>query len=165
MAAKSGTKAVITALLGDLIIADNVGIDFPVLMARKKRIVTRLSKGIETYLFKKNKITLFRGHGRLEGGRTVVVKGEQGDTKVQSKAVLIATGSRPRSLPGITLDAGILKGTRLVARPFARPAPFRTLALLARHTSSRRRDADLLADFVLEHWQPLRRSAPRKANA
>jgi LysR family hydrogen peroxide-inducible transcriptional activator len=59
-------------------------------------------------------------------------------------------------LPGITLDAGILKGTRLVARPFARPAPFRTLALVARHTSSRRRDADLLADFVIEHWQPPR---------
>jgi LysR family hydrogen peroxide-inducible transcriptional activator len=59
-------------------------------------------------------------------------------------------------LPGITLDAGILKGTRLVARPFAPPAPSRTLALVARHTSSRRRDADLLADFVIEHWQPPR---------
>jgi LysR family hydrogen peroxide-inducible transcriptional activator len=56
-------------------------------------------------------------------------------------------------LPGITLDVGILKGTRLVARPFARPAPSRTLALVARHTSSRRRDADLLADFVIQHWQ------------
>jgi len=86
------------------IVADNVGIDFPAVMARKKRIVTRLSKGIETYLFKKNKITFFKGHGRLEGGRTVVIKGEQGETKVQSKAVLIATGSRPRSLPGITPD-------------------------------------------------------------
>jgi LysR family hydrogen peroxide-inducible transcriptional activator len=59
-------------------------------------------------------------------------------------------------LPGITVDAGILKGTRLVARPFARPAPSRTLALVARHTSSRRRDADLLADFVIEHGQPPR---------
>jgi LysR family transcriptional regulator, hydrogen peroxide-inducible genes activator len=59
-------------------------------------------------------------------------------------------------LPGITLDAGILKGTRLVARPFARPAPSRTLALVARPTSSRRRDADLLADFIMEHWQPPR---------
>jgi LysR family hydrogen peroxide-inducible transcriptional activator len=59
-------------------------------------------------------------------------------------------------LPGLALDAGILKGTRLVARPFARPAPSRTLALVARHTSCRRRDADLLADFVIEHWQPPR---------
>jgi LysR family hydrogen peroxide-inducible transcriptional activator len=53
-------------------------------------------------------------------------------------------------LPGITLDAGILKGTRLVARPFAPPAPSRTLALVARRSSNHRRDADLLADFVIE---------------
>jgi LysR family hydrogen peroxide-inducible transcriptional activator len=59
-------------------------------------------------------------------------------------------------LPGLTLDAGILKGTRLVARPFVAPAPSRTLALAARHTSPRRRDADLLADFIIEHWHPPR---------
>ncbi len=59
-------------------------------------------------------------------------------------------------LPGITLDGGLLKGTRLVARPFARPAPSRTLALVARHTSCRRRDADLLAEFVSEHRRPPR---------
>ena len=38
-------------------------------------------------------------------------------------------------LPGITLEAGILKGTRLVARRFSPPAPSRTLALVARRTS------------------------------
>jgi dihydrolipoamide dehydrogenase len=86
------------------IVAENLGIDFQALMARKNRIVTRLSKGIESYLFKKNKITLFKGHGRLEGARTVVVKGEQGELKVATKAVLLATGSRPRSLPGISPD-------------------------------------------------------------
>lgn len=53
-------------------------------------------------------------------------------------------------LPEVTLKAGILKGTRLVARPFAAPPPSRTLALVARRTSARRRDADLLADFLLE---------------
>ena len=52
-------------------------------------------------------------------------------------------------LPRITLDAGILKGTRLVARPFSPPAPSRTLALVARRTSPRRRDADLLAEFLV----------------
>jgi LysR family hydrogen peroxide-inducible transcriptional activator len=67
-------------------------------------------------------------------------------------------------LPRITLDAGILKGTRLVARPFARPAPSRTLALVARRSSPRRRDADLLAEFLIEQRRrsgvpPLRRSA------
>jgi LysR family hydrogen peroxide-inducible transcriptional activator len=58
-------------------------------------------------------------------------------------------------LPGITLDAGILKGTRLVARPFAPPAPSRTIALVARRTSARRQDADLLADFVTGHHKEI----------
>ena len=53
-------------------------------------------------------------------------------------------------LPRITLDAGILKGTRLVARPFSSPAPSRTLALVARRTSPRLRDADLLAEFLIQ---------------
>jgi LysR family hydrogen peroxide-inducible transcriptional activator len=53
-------------------------------------------------------------------------------------------------LPGITLEAGILKGTRLVARGLAPPAPARTLALVARRRSPRRPDADLLADFLIE---------------
>jgi LysR family hydrogen peroxide-inducible transcriptional activator len=67
-------------------------------------------------------------------------------------------------LPGITLDAGILKGTRLVARPFSPPAPSRTLALVTRRTSSRRRDADLLAEFLLEQLRRARRGRrPRAA--
>jgi LysR family hydrogen peroxide-inducible transcriptional activator len=64
-------------------------------------------------------------------------------------------------LPEITLDAGILKGTRLVARPFSRRAPSRTLALVARRTSPRRRDADLLAEFLIEqHRRAGRTGAP-----
>jgi dihydrolipoamide dehydrogenase len=86
------------------IVAEKIGIDFTAVMSRKSRIVNRLSKGIESYLFKKNNITLFKGTGRLEGGRTVVVKGERAEAKLSSKAVVLATGSRPRSLPGITPD-------------------------------------------------------------
>jgi LysR family transcriptional regulator, hydrogen peroxide-inducible genes activator len=63
-------------------------------------------------------------------------------------------------LPRITLDAGILKGTRLVARPVSSPAPSRTLALVARRTSPRIRDADLLAEFLMEQHG---RSRPARA--
>jgi dihydrolipoamide dehydrogenase len=86
------------------IVAENIGLDFAAVMGRKQRIVTRLSKGIESYLFKKNKITLFKGEGRLEGPRTVVVKGEKAEASLTSRNVMLATGSRPRSLPGITPD-------------------------------------------------------------
>jgi dihydrolipoamide dehydrogenase len=86
------------------ILADNVSLDFPAVMSRKDRIVSRLSKGIETYLFKKNKITLFKGHGRFDGPRAVVVTGEAGETKIDTKNVLIATGSKPKTLPGMAPD-------------------------------------------------------------
>ncbi len=86
------------------ILADNLRVDFGAVQARKGRIVNRLSKGIETYLFKKNKITLFKGQGRIEGSKAVIVKGDQGETRVATKSVILATGSRPRSIPGITPD-------------------------------------------------------------
>ncbi len=87
------------------IVAEKIGIDFTALMTRKQRIVTRLSKGISGYLFKKNGITLLPGHGRLEGGKTVVVTGaDKTETRVATKNVIVATGSKPRSLPGIPLD-------------------------------------------------------------
>ncbi len=90
------------------ILADNLRVDFAAVQSRKNRIVARLSKGIENYLFKKNKITLFKGQGRLEGGKNVVVKGDQGETRVQTKNVILATGSRPRSIPGFALDGKLI---------------------------------------------------------
>jgi len=86
------------------IVAEKIGLDLPAVMTRKARIVSRLSKGIEAYLFKKNNITLFKGTGRMEGGKTVIVKGERAEAKLSAKAVLLATGARPRGLPGITPD-------------------------------------------------------------
>ena len=86
------------------IVAENISLDFAAVQSRKSRIVNRLSKGIETYLFKKNKITLFKGQGRLEGARTVVVQGEGGEQKLSARNVILATGSKVRGLPGITTD-------------------------------------------------------------
>jgi dihydrolipoamide dehydrogenase len=97
------------------ILAEGVSLDFPALMTRKDRIVTRLSKGIETYLFKKNKVTLFKGEGRLEGPRAVVVKGEAGEQRIDTRNVLLATGSRPKALPGIAPDGkGIITSDELL---------------------------------------------------
>ena len=84
--------------------AEGVELDFARAMSRKDRIVKRLSKGIESYLFKKNKITLFKGHGRLDGPKTIVVDGKSGETSVQTKNVILATGSKPKALPGMTPD-------------------------------------------------------------
>lgn len=57
-------------------------------------------------------------------------------------------------LPEIALEAGILNGTKLVARPFSTRVPARTLALATRASSARRRDVDLLADFLSRQRRP-----------
>jgi LysR family hydrogen peroxide-inducible transcriptional activator len=59
-------------------------------------------------------------------------------------------------LPELAIKAGVLKGTRLVARPFAPHVPSRRIALVARPGSARRRDFELLADFIVEHERRLR---------
>lgn len=53
-------------------------------------------------------------------------------------------------LPEMTIKSGILKGTKLVARPFAPRAPTRTIALVARATTPLKRDFELLAEFIAE---------------
>jgi dihydrolipoamide dehydrogenase len=83
---------------------DAVTLDFPAVMQRKERIVRRLSRGIETYLFKKYRVAYFKGVGRLAGPKTVVVAGETGETPLATRHVLLATGSRPKALPQIALD-------------------------------------------------------------
>lgn len=90
-------------------------------------------------------------------------------TSLNTLIQMVEGGLGVTLLPEITLKAGILKGTRLIARPFAPPAPSRTLALVARRTSPRRRDVELLAEIILEQRRKsarpgipaLRRHAPK----
>jgi LysR family hydrogen peroxide-inducible transcriptional activator len=62
-------------------------------------------------------------------------------------------------LPAVALKAGILNGTRLVARPFSRATPSRTLALVARPTSGRLAEMELLAALTRECAAPADRKA------
>lgn len=69
-------------------------------------------------------------------------------TSLHTLIQMVEGGLGVALLPEMTLKAGILKGTRLTARPFAAQAPSRTVALVARRTTPRRRDFELLADFI-----------------
>ena len=81
----------------------SVGIDMKQVHARKDKIVTGLTKGVE-FLFKKNKIAWVKGTARLAGNGQVEVF--EGDTQTlrARKEIIVATGSSPRSVPGITID-------------------------------------------------------------
>lgn len=78
---------------------------FDKVMARKNKVVGRLSKGVE-FLMKKNRITVFKGHGRLEGNGRVTVTGADGAVReVPTRHVILATGSAPRLLPGVEVQS------------------------------------------------------------
>jgi len=80
------------------------------MLKRKDVIVSKMSKGIE-FLFRKNKITWLKGHGRFAGrvdqGFTIEVEGDEKES-VTAKNVIIATGSKARHLPGIAVDNKIV---------------------------------------------------------
>ena len=56
------------------------------------------------FLFKKNKITRYRGRGELVGGGKVAVHGDDGEQELQAPNIVLATGSVPTSLPGVAFD-------------------------------------------------------------
>ena len=72
-------------------------------------------------------------------------------TSLNTLIQMVEGGLGVTLLPEITLKAGILNGTRLVARPFATNVPSRTIALVTRPSGSRRGDVDLLAKFFEDH--------------
>ena len=83
--------------------SQNIGIDMNQVQARKDKIVKGLTGGIEM-LFKKNKIAWIKGSGRLAGGGKVEVTDGDAQTLTAGKQIVVATGSQPRSVPGIEID-------------------------------------------------------------
>jgi dihydrolipoamide dehydrogenase len=88
---------------GDGIACDNPRLDFPKVIERKNRIVDKHSKGID-FLMKKNKVEVIRGAARLLGGGKIEVVGERGAQTVETRNIIIATGSEARMLPGMEPD-------------------------------------------------------------
>lgn len=81
----------------------DVKLDLARMLRRKEEVVSALTKGIEA-LLKKNKITRYLGRGRLDGLGRVVVESSAGKTTLAAKHIVIATGSKSGSLPGIVFD-------------------------------------------------------------
>ncbi|MEX2201278.1 MAG: dihydrolipoyl dehydrogenase [Dongiaceae bacterium] len=82
----------------------SVDLDLAAMLAHKDKVVGGLTRGIES-LFKKHKIDYLKGSGRLGGGgRVDVALADGGATGLEATSIVIATGSEPSSLPGITID-------------------------------------------------------------
>jgi len=80
----------------------NPKIDFKQMVARKQSVVDQMTKGVD-FLMKKNKIDVFTGTGSFVDANTLQIDGKKKE-KILAKNIVIATGSKPSSLPGVDID-------------------------------------------------------------
>ncbi|MGD1050877.1 MAG: dihydrolipoyl dehydrogenase [Solirubrobacteraceae bacterium] len=85
------------------IVVAEPSVDFSAVMARREKVVSTLTGGVSG-LFKKNKIELIAGEATLTAQGTVRV----GDDELSAKAIVLATGSVPRAVPGIEFGGRVV---------------------------------------------------------
>ena len=78
------------------------------MMKSKDKAVTILTKGVE-FLFKKNKVSYFKGSGSLKSKNEILIKDNQNkESLIKADNIIIATGSVPVSLPGVSFDEKVI---------------------------------------------------------
>jgi len=124
------TKALLRAseinhLLGDLdqygFTVKDVSYDFEKVITRSRGIADQLSKGVQ-FLLKKNKVTVIDGAGKLAGqGKVAVEKGVKPVATLEAKHIILATGARARTLPGLEPDGKLVWTYKEAMVPAAMP--------------------------------------------
>jgi len=89
--------------------AENLRADFGVAVKRSREKAERLSKGIE-HLLRKNKVSVFMGEARFTSAKELEIADRGGKTNgsIRAERILLATGSRPRLLPDVTIDGQVV---------------------------------------------------------
>lgn len=83
---------------------ENVSFDFGAIIRRSRDVSSKINKGVG-FLFRKNKITHIAGTGRLAGaGRIDIALAEGGSRSITATSIIVSTGARARTLPGVELD-------------------------------------------------------------
>jgi dihydrolipoamide dehydrogenase len=84
--------------------ADNISFDFKKIIERSRKVADINSKGVE-FLMKKNKIDVVIGNAKLSAANMIEITSEGNKTsKIEAKNIILSTGGRPRSVPGIEID-------------------------------------------------------------
>jgi dihydrolipoamide dehydrogenase len=105
----------------------DVGFDFEKVIQRSRGVAGQMAKGVE-FLLKKNKVDYFTGKAEVTvPGMVSIIEGEKKGTFFRTKNILLATGQKPRPLPGLPVD-----GTRVMTsrEALAAKAPPKTLAII-----------------------------------
>ncbi|MEK0081540.1 dihydrolipoyl dehydrogenase [Benzoatithermus flavus] len=88
--------------------ADNPRFDGAAVVKRSRAVAQQLNRGVG-HLLRKNKVTVFDGHGRLAGkGRLAVRLNKGGDETLQAEHIVLATGARARQLKGLEADGKLV---------------------------------------------------------
>lgn len=92
------------------------------IVSRSRAVSAQLQAGVK-HLLKKNKVTVFDGHGRLEGAGVLSVSGPDGQvrTRLTAPHIILATGARARALPGLEPDGQTIWTAREAMVPTALP--------------------------------------------
>ncbi|MEA3448112.1 MAG: dihydrolipoyl dehydrogenase [Bacteroidota bacterium] len=91
---------------------DGISPDFTKIIERSRSVADKMSKGIQ-FLFKKNKIDLHEGYGRIAGkGKVELTKEDETTDVLEAEHIIIATGAHSKELPGITQDGKNIIGYR-----------------------------------------------------
>ena len=85
------------------VVASDVSFDYGKVLDRKSQVVAQLHKGVQG-LLKRNNVDVFHGNGTLTSPQSVHVAGSDGEHDLRTANAIVATGSRPRSLPGLDLN-------------------------------------------------------------
>ncbi|HYF08520.1 MAG TPA: dihydrolipoyl dehydrogenase, partial [Acetobacteraceae bacterium] len=101
--------------------ADNPRFDFAKVVKRSRGVAGQLSQGVKG-LLRKNKVSVYDGHGALAGpGKLSVTKDGKPVAEITSKHIILATGARARVLPGIEPDGKLIWTYKEAMVPTALP--------------------------------------------
>jgi dihydrolipoamide dehydrogenase len=89
--------------------ADNVRFDLAAVVERSRKVAGRLSNGV-AYLMKKNNVAVIDGTARLKGEGRIALTGKGGETlaDIEAEHIIVATGARARTLPGLEPDGRLI---------------------------------------------------------
>jgi len=97
------------------VVVEGLRLDWPALMKRKNRIIKKNAGGV-AYLFRKNNVETLTGFGRIAGAGKLELQSEEGTKIVAATNIIVATGSEPRSIPSVPMDAQtIVSNTEMLA--------------------------------------------------
>jgi len=102
--------------------AKEVSFDLPKIVARSRKVAAKLTSGVG-FLLKKNKVAVIDGSAKLKGGGVIAVTGKDGKAApdVTAKHIIVATGARARTLPGLEPDGKLIWTYKEAMLPPAMP--------------------------------------------